>query len=208
MRHERRLYLEAMSTWMQTVTADAKGRAGDAISAAAAVSGVNMPAQKEDKYCNLTYRQRLVGCASCLVLGTLLSIFSLGSIAQLLLGNPAPFAFKYSIGNLLSLGAASFLVGPRAQFRGMFAPSRRVASIVYLCTLAGTLVCVFVFKRALLSLLFVLLQAIALTWYMLSYIPYGQAAAKRIVRGLLRRGGLLKAEGSHRASGVSPAAEG
>lgn len=193
----------------------AKGRCGDALNAAAAVSGISVPGQpRERQCCGLSYRQRLIGCACCMALGTLLSLFSLGSFASLLLGNPAPFAFKYSLGNLLSLGAASFLVGPRAQLRGMLAPSRRWASITYLLTLLGTLLSVFVLRRALVSLLLIVLQAAALSWYMLSYVPYGHALAKRLLRKLLRRAGLsggllLGAEPSaHAAGAVSPAGEG
>ena len=58
----------------------------------------------------------------------------------------------------LSLGSASFLVGPTRQCKGMFAAQRRTASILYIGTLVGTLVAVFVFKLALLSLLFIILQ--------------------------------------------------
>ena len=237
---------------LKSATLDAKG----ALSAAAEMSGVGIPGgQKEPKGpCHLTYRQRLTGCVCCMLAGTVLSLLSLGSIAQLILGNPGPFAFKYSIGNLLSLGAASFLVGPRAQARGMLHPSRRVASLVYLATLVGTLVTVFAFKRALLSLLFIVLQFLALTWcmrhthtprlspllflpsarlvcfvmpsgshahrltsyapptscvrYMLSYIPYGQTMAKKLLRKLLRRQGLIGPEDAHASTAVSPAAEG
>ena len=53
----------------------------------------------------------------------------------------------------------------------------------------------------------------ALIWYLLSYIPYGQAAAKRITRRLLKRAGievpsLLAVEASHSAGVIGPAAEG
>lgn len=198
---------------LASATAEAKGRAGEALSAAAMVSGVSVPGQKKEaQCCDLTYRQRLTGCIACMLIGTLLSLMSLGSLAQLVLGNPLPFAFKYTVGNLLSLGAASFLVGPRAQLRGMLAPQRRAASLIYVATLVGTLLTVLVIRRALLALVFIVLQFLALTWYMLSYIPYGQAAAKRIARRLLRRGGLLAGEETerqqHRASAVSPASEG
>ncbi|EOD09736.1 hypothetical protein EMIHUDRAFT_47231, partial [Emiliania huxleyi CCMP1516] len=54
-------------------------------------------------------------------------------------GNPVPFALKYTLGNILSLGASSFLVGPARQCRTMFAKERRAASLAYLLTLAGSL---------------------------------------------------------------------
>ena len=44
--------------------------------------------------------------------------------------------------------------------------------------------------------------------YMLSYIPYGQTMAKKILRKLLRRQGLIGPEDAHASTAVSPAAEG
>jgi len=137
-------------------------------------------------------------------------------------GNPVPFALKYTLGNILSLGASSFLVGPARQCRTMFAKERRAASLAYLLTLAGsllsllrsptcsppppslaslhsttsslglgTLLSIFWLRLAILALLFILLQFAALTWYMLSYIPYGRALASRLVRRQLVRHGVL-----------------
>ena len=110
-----------------------------------------------------------------------LSLSALGSLGGLLLGNPAPFAFKYTFGNLLALGSSSFLVGPAKQCRDMLTPERRTASIVYFVTLFGTLWSVFVLKWRLVSFACVILQFGALTWYMLSYVPYGQQCLKKTV---------------------------
>ena len=150
----------------KSAAADARGRCGEAIGAAAAMGGAALPlgqTQKEpealDRLCAccppLTFKQRVVGCFACLVLGAVLSLGSLGSTvqarvrsnsppsapapapalhprptlatysphprylfappSQLFLGNPTPFAFKYTLGNLLSLGSTTFLVGPKRQ---------------------------------------------------------------------------------------------
>ena len=79
-------------------------RCGNALDAASLVSGVNLrgSAQKKEeeavKLCKclpaLTFRQRIAGATICLLLGALLSLGSLASLAKLLLGNPVPFAFK------------------------------------------------------------------------------------------------------------------
>eukprot|EP00908_Phaeocystis_cordata_P014902 Transcript_26011.p4 GENE.Transcript_26011~~Transcript_26011.p4 ORF type:complete len:203 (-),score=80.57 Transcript_26011:123-731(-) len=187
------------------------------MAAAAAVSGVSLPggrsrqAEEETRLGRLcaccpalTYKQRLIGVATCLALGAILSLSSLLSFAKLLLGNPAPFAFKYTAGNLLSLGATSFLVGPVRQLKDMLAPSRRAASAMYLATLAGTLVSVFVLRLASLSLLCIALQMLALTWYTLSYIPYGQSAAKSLVRRALKRMGVALPGAGRKGGAVSP----
>ena len=84
----------------------------------------------------------------------------------------------------LSLGASSFLVGPSRQCRDMFAPDRRTASILYLSTLFGSLISVFWLKWQIVSFGLVVLQFCALTWYMLSYVPYGQQCLKRLIARL------------------------
>lgn len=128
----------------------------------------------------LSYQQRMLGFVITFALGGLLSLSALSSLGAIFLGNPAPFAVKYTLGNLLSIGASSFLVGPAKQCRDMLAPERAAASLIYILTLLGTLLCVFVLKVQLLSLVCVIAQFAALTWYMLSYIPYGQQCAKRL----------------------------
>ena len=91
-----------------------QGRCGDALAAASAVSGGRLggaslggrlrPKAEEtrlDRLCRgcpaLSYRQRLAGVACCMLAGTLLSLLSLLSFTQLMLGNPLPFALKYSL---------------------------------------------------------------------------------------------------------------
>ena len=63
----------------------------------------------------LTKAQRMLGFVVCFSFGALLSLSALSSLPSLLIGNPAPFAFKYTFGNLLSLASSSFLVGPAKQ---------------------------------------------------------------------------------------------
>merc|ERR1712087_666971 len=132
----------------------------------------------------LTYKQRMLGFIACFILGGILSLSALSSIGSLLLGNAAPFAFKYTAGNLLSIGSSSFLVGPAKQCRDMLAPERFYASIICVVTLAGTLWSVFSIKIQILTFIFVVMQMCALTWYMLSYVPYGQQCVRRLIKRL------------------------
>ena len=115
----------------------------------------------------------------------MLSFSALNSLPSLLLGNATPFAFKYTFGNLLSLGATTFLVGPVKQLKDMFTPERATASLVYAITLVGTLASVFYLKVQLVTLALVCMQFCALTWYFLSYVPYGQQCLRRAVRRLM-----------------------
>lgn len=133
----------------------------------------------------LSYKQRMTGFLLCFLFGMIVSFSALGSIGGLLLGNPRPFAVKYTIGNLLSLGSSSFLVGPAKQCRDMLAPERFLASAIYFATLFGTLFSAFWLKVQIVTFAFVLVQFAALTWYMLSYVPYGQACLKRTVKKVI-----------------------
>ena len=127
----------------------------------------------------LSYTQRLIGFTFCFLLGCLLSITSLGSFTGVILGNPVPFAFKYSLGNLLSLCSYCFLVGPSRQCAGMFAIERRFSTLLYLGSLAATLYTVFWLRSYLLTLACILVQAVAMVYYALSYLPYGQTMMRR-----------------------------
>jgi hypothetical protein len=106
----------------------------------------------------LSYTTRLAGFAFCFALGCFLSLTSMSSFAAVLLGNPFPFAFKYTVGNLLSLCSYTFLVGPRSQCAGMFSQERRLSTITYLGSLVGTLICVFYLHSFVLTLCAIALQ--------------------------------------------------
>ena len=153
------------------------------------VEKAKVPETRLEKMCRccptLTYRQRLLGFAVCFIFGGLLSLSALNSLPSLLIGNPAPFAFKYTFGNLLSICSSSFMVGPVKQCQDMAMPERRTASLVYVSSLTGTLISVFVLKWQFISFVLVIIQFAALTWYMLSYMPYGQQVFKRCLGKLL-----------------------
>lgn len=59
----------------------------------------------------------------------------------------------------------------------MFEKKRIFVTIVFLAAIAMTLVSAFVFKRALLVLIFIIIQYCAWFWYTLTYIPYGRKIA-------------------------------
>mgnify|MGYP002048200433 FL=1 len=114
-------------------------------------------------------------------------VSSLASLTSLLLGNPAPFAVKFALGNLLSVGASAFVVGPSRQLRSMLVPERRAASAAYLSLLALTLFCALQLQSHLFTACALVLQLMAMTWYILSYIPFGQSSLRWCVRRCLGR---------------------
>ena len=137
----------------------------------------------------LTYQQRLVGFVMCFAAGMVLSLTSLFSFTSLLLGNPTPFALKYTLGNLLAMGASSFLVGPVKQCTDMFAPERRVATSLYAGSLLATLTCIFYLHSKLLTFVAICCQLCAMVWYFVSYLPFGQKALQQCLRGMRFLGG-------------------
>jgi Got1/Sft2-like family len=124
----------------------------------------------------LSWRERCIGCATCMIGGYLLSLGSFFRIFALIFhGNPYPLVVNCTIGNILALAGSCFFSGPKQQHEKMFQPKRRTASLAYLASLVVTLFLVVVplpGPKALLLILCLLVQYVAVTWYCLSYIPY------------------------------------
>lgn len=98
-------------------------------------------------------------------------------------------------------------MGPFNQVKKMFAPTRIIAtvlmvvclvmtivsavavsqSLIALCPYPSLIKCIFCFQlnKAGLSLLFVILQFLSMTWYSLSYIPYARDAVKKTINACL-----------------------
>mmetsp|Transcript_30598 Transcript_30598/g.67034 ORF Transcript_30598/g.67034 Transcript_30598/m.67034 type:complete len:200 (+) Transcript_30598:215-814(+) len=133
---------------------------------------------------NLTFKQRLYGFIICFSVGIVVSISSMFSFsfAQLLAGQPAPFAIRYTLGNVISLVSTGFIVGPARQLRQMTAPTRWISATIYLGAIAATLVSALVLHQPWLVLACIGVQGLSMIWYMLSYIPF----ARRAVSGCLK----------------------
>ena len=85
----------------------------------------------------------------------------------------------YTLGNLCALCSTGFLMGPLKQCKNMFKARRIWATLLYLVSMVLTLVAALKWKDTMLTLVFMLLQMGALTWYCLSYIPFAQRLAKK-----------------------------
>ena len=88
---------------------------------------------------------------------------------------------------MISICASFFLNGPWSQIKKMFAPTRRIATVVYVSTLALTLFVALtppVFGQGLILIVLVAVQFIAMLWYALSYIPFAREYASGICSGL------------------------
>ena len=128
----------------------------------------------------LSYSTRLAGFAFCFSMGLLLSFTSMSSFPGVLLGHPGPFAFKYTLGNALSICSYCFLVGPRRQCAGMFSSQRRLATLAYLGALAVTMLSIFYLHSRIITVMALAMQVVAMAYYALSYIPYGHMMLARL----------------------------
>ena len=77
----------------------------------------------------------MAGFALFFATGYFLTFGSFKHFIGLMEGNPVPFVLTYSLGNLCSLLASLFLVGPHRQLANMFDETRKVTTIVFLASL-------------------------------------------------------------------------
>eukprot|EP00977_Amphora_coffeiformis_P008512 scaffold1924_cov218-Amphora_coffeaeformis.AAC.4 len=112
----------------------------------------------------MSLRERLLGCGTCMVAGFLLSMGSFWRISALVVRHdPFPFvvnatvqhhslilrhlSIQYQQGNCLALAGSFFLMGPKAQWNRMWREERRIATLLYLGTLGGTLLVAFMYSH-------------------------------------------------------------
>jgi len=142
--------------------------------------------EEYDAYCKLSKKNRMRGFLICFAVGWIITVCALFTLPGVVLGNPAPFAIMYTIGNIVALSATFFLWGPKAQFKSMFKPIRAGATVIYLVTLILTLVLALTTKNGVLVILSLAVQFCAMVWYAASYIPYGRALIKKMLGGVFK----------------------
>ena len=140
----------------------------------------------KDSACpSLSFKDRVIGFIVCLGLGLVFSFVSIAGIF-FMLGNPIKFGVFFSLGNICSIGSTLFFVGPARQCKLMFKNIRLIATLLFIGSIIGTIVFVFFYdsknhfwhKFVMLGL--IVAQFAAMVWYVLSYIPFGRAAMKKI----------------------------
>ena len=122
--------------------------------------------------------QRIIGFFVTVGLG-----FFFMFLSTLVILNPTKFAIAFTFGNILSLGSSVFLVGPKRQCKNMTAKNRWVASLIYLFSMFITLFVAFresFIGQGLVMMFFIALQASAVIWYTLSFVPF----ARKLVKGI------------------------
>lgn len=109
--------------------------------------------------------------------------------------SPQKFALLFAFGSITLLSSFAILKGPKAFATGLFQREKIPFSVSYLVGLVGTLVATIVLRSYIYTALFGLIQAIALLYFLASYVPGGQALLNacgrlcgRCARRVCRRG--------------------
>ncbi|GAM25083.1 hypothetical protein SAMD00019534_082580 [Acytostelium subglobosum LB1] len=99
---------------------------------------------------------------------------------------PKTFAKLYTLGSLCVILGLVILVGVKKQLENITSSKERLySSLIYLCSIFGTLYCALSLQSTILTMMMVIFQFVAVIWYSLSYIPFGQALIQKVTGGLL-----------------------
>ncbi len=131
-----------------------------------------------------------------------------GAFLPLVLLRPQKFCLFFSLGSILSMASFAVLRGPIEQLKHMFSLQRLPFTSTYIGSLVLTLYAAFVMQSYLLVLLFMALQAGALGWYLLSYIPGGAPILKVLTRTTVRLLSALCCRGSSSGGWMSSSGSG
>lgn len=134
---------------------------------------------------SMSFKHRLIAFAVCFGIGGLIALSSMFAWVDLMKGKPTQFAIRYSLGDIISLCGTFFIVGPKRQLKMMTDPTRRITAAVYILAMAMTLVCALVIKNALLTLLAIIVQFLAMLWYILSFIPFARRMAASCMKSCM-----------------------
>lgn len=141
-----------------------------------------MGESEDEIHCpSLSYKQRIIGFAACLGAGGFLSVMAWVVLFQ---SNYIMFGVLNTLGNLVALGSSFFLAGPKKQLQKMFDKTRVFATIIVFVMMILTFIAALVLKLAWLTIIFCVLQYLALIWYGLSYIPYARDIIIKTVTGI------------------------
>ncbi|KAJ4752402.1 Vesicle transport protein [Rhynchospora pubera] len=128
--------------------------------------------------CNLSPIQRIYGFGGCLLAGLVFMLLSLVAFVR-----PIKFALLFTFGNVAAVGSTTFIIGPTQQFKMMFDGVRVLATAIYVGCVLLALICALLIHNKILTLIAIIVEICALTWYGLSYIPF----ARKIVSDMFVR---------------------
>ncbi|RIA79905.1 Got1/Sft2-like family-domain-containing protein [Glomus cerebriforme] len=143
---------------------------------------------EDDDWFTLTRWQRLIGFGVCMLAGVLCFLISFLTLPLLVL-KLRKFVVTYTMGSVLILTSFALLHGPLAHIKHILSRERLPFTVAYLGSMIATLYFAIGLRNTLLTLLFSIIQVIALIWYTVSYLPGGigslQVGSRMIARQVL-----------------------
>ncbi|KAJ2359311.1 protein transport protein sft2 [Coemansia erecta] len=131
----------------------------------------------------LTLMQRWIGFAGCAVLALFCFMMAVMALPLMVL-TPQKFATAFSLGGLATISGIALLRGPRAHFKHLLSRERLLFTVSYFLSLFFTLFFSAIMHTYLGTLLCVIVQIVALVWYVVSYFPGGTDGLQSTTRGL------------------------
>ncbi|EPQ55765.1 ER-to-golgi vesicle protein transport Sft2 [Gloeophyllum trabeum ATCC 11539] len=132
----------------------------------------NERSNEEEAYFALSRWERLLGFGACL-LGAAVCFFVAFLTMPLLALRPAKFALAFSLGSLLVMFGFSVLIGPINHLKHLLSKERLPFTGAYFSSLGLTLYFSLGAHSYIGSLVFAVIQVIALVSYVLAYFPGG-----------------------------------
>ncbi|KAF8474781.1 SFT2 domain protein [Kalaharituber pfeilii] len=126
----------------------------------------------DEGFFGLSRFDRLLAFAVC-NLGALACFVLCFMLFPMLSLKPRKFAVLWSFGSLLFLASWAILQGPMTYARHLFSQQRLPFTAAYFGAIGGTLWFSIGLKSTFLTLLAVVVQIVALMWYLVSYFPMG-----------------------------------
>ncbi|KAJ2779493.1 protein transport protein sft2 [Coemansia javaensis] len=137
----------------------------------------------QGEWFGLTLMQRWVGFGGCAVLALFCFMMAVMSLPMMVL-SPQKFATAFSLGGLSTVAGIALLRGPRAHTAHLLSRERLLFSLCYFGSVFATLFFSVVAHSYLGTLAAVVVQLVALLWYVVSYFPGGTAGLQSTTRSL------------------------
>ncbi|CAN1751174.1 Vesicle transport protein SFT2B [Linum perenne] len=111
----------------------------------------------------------------------LLLVWLLAWLSLVVFAKPIKFALLFTFGNILAVGSTAFLIGTGQQLSLMFDSTRVYATSIYLGSVVVSLICALLIHNKVLTLIAIICEICALTWYSLSYIPFARTMVSSLM---------------------------
>ena len=130
-------------------------------------------------YTRILTAQRMTIVGVLVLFGILSLLFSFAFIML-----PLKFAKLFTVGNMCILIASLFLRNIVSQIKSLVSdPSKLIAFVIYVISQILVLVCAFKYHSTILTIPCIVIEIVALLWYILAYIPYGHTMITACCKG-------------------------